>query len=303
MHISALSWEWATIIRVLVGFGLCQGILIKFVAQQGRRTERFLWQFVFTFAFAALWAVVEWNAQRFDAWFLAFVGVGFVGAFGTFYQWRALAISQTRNALFTFWDDIVAMSLAVVLLGEESFLTTPVGIGIGLSFFGLFLFIRHAWMKKKSGAEAAVPLRFYGYIAIYSVMWGVAYFGERYWAFREFPVSGFLLAWYTGTLLLALCMFLFYKDAASEEQDLSPIDAKGLVYVFVLAVAIFATMALTIVAYKAPQVIVQPIFFVSEMVIPSVLGVLLWREKLDGKEWFYFAVALIGALMVGLNFQ
>lgn len=302
-----MPWEAAVFLRVLIGFGLCQGFLIKFVARQGRRTERFMWQFVFTFIFALALAALQWDVIRFDGWFGAFVLLGVVGAYGTFYQWKAMAISQTRNALFTFWDDVIAMTLAVVFIGEAHFITMSVALGITLSFLALFLFIRHGWVKKRGvEADRQIPLRFYGYVAIYSVMWGVAYFGERYWAFKSFPVAGFLLAWYTGTLVTALTLFVLYKDHATDQQDGHPIGMRGLALVFILSSAIFTTMALTIVGYKAPQVIVQPVFFVSEMVLPIVFGFVFFRDerkKFDRIEWLYFAIGAVGALMVGLNFR
>ncbi len=306
-HLNTMAWQWALALRVIVGFGLCQGVLIKLVARQGRRTERFLWQFAFTLLFALVFAALDWNEMHLDLWFLAFVALGFVGAFGTFYQWKAMAISQTRNALFTFWDDIIAMSLAVVLIGEANFLTPPIVAGIAVSFSALFLFIRHAWHKKREKEMVqAIPLRFYGYIAIYSVLWGVAYFGERYWAFRSFPISGFLLAWYTGTFLTALVLFFFYKDPAADQKRTEPIGIGGLALIGTLALALFSTMALTIVAYKAPQVIVQPIFFVSEMALPVIFGLMIFREErkqFDPIEWLYFGIGAAGSLLVGLNFS
>lgn len=301
---NGLSWEWALVLRVLVGFGLAN-LLIKWVASQGRRTERFFWQFAFAFAIAVSFAVATGGVQT-NQMFWVFTLLGAVATAGTFYWWKATAMSQSRNALFTFWDDLIAMGLAYVILHEGQFITPPVALGIAISFLSVGLFIRHGYKKskQKETAHETLPLRFYGYIAFYSVVWGVAYFGQRFWSHADLPISTFALTWYTGGLITATLVYLFYKDKAVDQQNAAAIGPKGIIACFTLAVALYASMCLSIAAYKAPQVVVQPIFFVSEMILPALIGLFIFRERknFDRVEWLYFVIGVAGALMVGLSF-
>lgn len=299
----ALSWEGALFLRVILGFGIAS-LLLKWITNKGRRTERFLWQFVFAFGLAAVIALYEQSIQI-DAMFIAFVGLGALGTYGTFYAWKAIAISQSRNALFTFWDDIIAMALSWTILREGIYVTPIIAFGLFLSFMALIFFIRHGWKKSYSSAEITVPIRFYGYVAMYSVLWGITYFGQRYWALLNRSPTTFAFCWYLGGAITATLIYFFYKDSAVDQQNKQPIRISGLAAIFALAVVLYLSMTVSIVAYKAPQVIVQPIFFVSEMILPALIGLYIFHERrqLDYIEWLYFALGFIGALIIGANFR
>jgi hypothetical protein len=55
----------------------------------------------------------------------------------------------------------------------------------------------------------------------------------------------------------------------------------------------------------APQTIVQPLFLVGEMIAPALIGLYVFaeREALDRQEQLYFAVGLLGGVLVALSFS
>lgn len=301
--IMALPWEWVLFLRVFLGFGIAS-LLLKWIASKGRRTERFLWQFAFAFAIALAIALYG-QSIRIDAMFITFVALGALGTYGTFYAWKAIAISQSRNALFTFWDDIIAIALSWIILKEGVYVTPMIVFGLLLSFVALIFFVCHGWEKSRLSAKIAVPIRFYGYVAFYSVLWGIAYFGQRYWAFRDLPATTFTLCWYLGGVITATLIYFFYKDSAIDQQGGKSIGISGIATTFVLSVVLYLSMTVSIVVYKAPQVIVQPILFVAEMILPTLIGLYIFHERkqLDRIEWLYFAIGLVGTLIIGINFR
>ncbi len=294
----------ATGLRVLTAFILAQ-YLVKMVAGKDRRTERFLWQYLFTLLIAGTLALFT-GAVVFGREFFVIVIIGFVSAGGTLLSWKAIAISQSRTALFTFWDDIIAMGLSYFILHEGRFITLPVGIGIALSFLSLALFVRYEWVhrvQKKEGGYA-IPLKFYVYVLVYSILYGIAMFGQRFWSFQHLPILTFALAWYIGACAAAVLIRLFYKDKGGDQQTKKSFTVLDVLLHFMLALSTYASLVLASVAYLAPQVIVQPIFLVGEMIIPALMGLFIFHERkhFDLTEWFYFAIGFTGALLVASGF-
>lgn len=300
--VSSMPWQAALFLRVIVAFVLCQ-LLIKWLTDRGSRTGSFALQFVVAFVLTCV-AVFFLGGVSFTWFFGAVVALAFANTFGTFFQWKAMAISQTRTALFTFWDDVIAMTLSYFFLAEAKLMSPLIALGVGLSFLSLMLFVRHALRKAKQiGTEVfAVPLRFYIFVALFSIVWGVSYFGQRLWAHQELSIPTFLLAWYTGALVAALLLYIFYNDASDKKKRLG---LSGLFACIVLGMGIVVSMSLGLLAFRAPQVVVQPILFVSEMVIPALLGLYVFREgrQFDRIEGLYFALAILGAFVVGFAFS
>lgn len=301
-NILTLSPEVAIFIRIIVAYGLTQYVIKKIVGNN-RRTERFLWMFVFTLILAGGLAMISGGVVLNEAFWDVTI-IGFIAGSGTFFSWKAIHISQSRNALFTFWDDIIAMSLSYCVLHEGQFITAPIGIGITLSLASLLGFIWYGRLQKETKGELnLVPLAFYGYVGVYSVAWGLAVFGQRYWSFHSMPMPTFLLGWYTGTLLAAILVFLAYKDRAEDQKSSAPLRVKDIAATFVLAVLILVSLGLASISYQLPQTIVQPIYFVAEMIIPSLIGLFIFRERKQFAlvEWMFFGLGTIGALVIGLN--
>jgi len=113
------------------------------------------------------------------------------------------------------------------------------------------------------------------YIGIYSVIWGVASFLDRYFAITGISFSEFLVSWYGGTLIGISCILFFFR----EEGLTIKVPKKEIMGVGILAIAIWLSMFLGYWAAKlAPITVFQPIFMVSEAVLPTLIGLLLFRE-------------------------
>ena len=230
--------------------------------------------------------------------------LGFFNGFAAYCQWRAIHISLSKNSLFTFWDDIIGMTLSYSILGESGFINLRSGLGIGLSLAVVILFAIHGYNKAKKNGEEKVNLSFYGYVALYSIIWGVATFVMRYSGVHGKTGGRFIWSWYGGTLLAALVLLIFYKDQSGGQQKASALTMRDLGVTFVLSACVTASLVFTYASYQqAPQVIVQPIFLVGEMTVPSMLGLYLFKEikELDWWEKFLFFVGIIGGILVAMG--
>jgi hypothetical protein len=76
--------------------------------------------------------------------------------------------------------------------------------------------------------------------------------------------------------------------------------------VFGLSFLVVVTMSAAFWAHRlAPQAVAQPPFLVGEMVAPAPVGLYVFaeREALDRLEHLYFAVGLVGGVLVALSFS
>ena len=191
-------------------------------------------------------------------------GIGFFNSFGAYCHWQAIKISLSKTSLFTQTDDIIGMSLGYWLLNETKYLNTGLIFGIILCLGAASLLI--------SGES---NIRLIKYVAIYSIIWGIATFLERYFAITGISFSEFLVGWYGGTLVGISCILFFLK----EEGLAIKVPKKEILSVGILAIAIWLSMFLGYWAAKlAPITVFQPIFMVSEAVLPTLIGLMVFKE-------------------------
>jgi glucose uptake protein GlcU len=52
-----------------------------------------------------------------------------------------------------------------------------------------------------------------------------------------------------------------------------------------------------------PQIKAQPIFLVTELICPTLIGLFLFKERkgLTWREWGYFAIGIAGGMLVALH--
>lgn len=84
---------------------------------------------------------------------------------------------------------------------------------------------------------------FYRQVVIYSVLWGVAMFVERYCAYSELPVFEFLFGWYTGSFAVMVIAFLWDRWHGGEKEAV-PFYIKDYAMVFVYAIGIMTCLAI-----------------------------------------------------------
>jgi hypothetical protein len=299
-----MHWLIPVTFRIFVGH-LIAPWLIKTNAIAHSRVQRFALQYFFCAIIGAFLALAL-NQLKFSAEFVAIVAIGFANGFAAFLQWKAMAISLTRDSIYTWGDDIISMVLGFTFLAEGAFLTGQIVVGIALSLFAMGLFIRHAYKKHLAGATDAVPVRFYLYIAGYSFTWGVTTFLIRYLTLEGVSIGTFISGWYLGALALALIVLATYREPDEIHRFKSnEFGTREVVVVALLAMVIFSALALHFWALAvAPLIIVTPIFLVSEMVGPALIGLVLFNEGkgFDLVEWSYLGIGIIGALIIGFGF-
>ncbi len=316
-----IFWQIPVLLRILVANGIAQVLIKKVTTIKGKqsslvRTKKFFLQFFFCsliilpIAFASGTLIMNKQALLISL-------MGIFSGLAAYCQWRAIDISLSKNAIFTFWDDIMAMALAYFFLQESKFWNVSLAVGVVLSLSSMVMFSLHKYYKSRVkgndlGENNSSKLsEFFIYVAIYSFIWGAVFFFIRYQALKNFPVTGFLAFWFIGTLLAASLILFISKKINNRvantvdhdfSYDLSRKDIRG---VFWLSISIVASLALTFWSYKvAPLTVSQPIFLVGEMILPAFLGLYYFKEikKLDLKEKLIFSVGIVGGLIVILSF-
>ena len=303
-----VTWYVPVFLNIVLAYGVFRYIQKNAVGLYSR-TTRFFVQFLFAFLIATAFGIFQGTLTVTATTALIF-GLGAINGFAAFCQWKAIHISLSKNSLFTFWDDIIAMSLAYFFLNEGAFLNLGVSAGIILSFCAIILFLVHAY-RKSDDEKSAVGLMFFVYIGIYSVVLGCATFLMRYWALNRIPAGQFLFGWYGGALMTATLLLLFYREKDSGKtiafRNLTLRQKSTLLlWSGALGTGIIYSLGLHYWAFQlAPLIVLQPIFLVAEMIIPALMGLFLFSEhkNLSWPEWIYFGISATGGLLVALNYH
>lgn len=241
----------------------------------------------------------------FDQSFVLVIGLGVANSFAVYSMWRAQAISLSRQALFTFMDDVIPVIMGFIFLGEVRLLTPFLIAGIVLCFGGAIYYgilesrAKAAKEKAKEGEEK--PYSIFVWIGIYSVIWGVAHFAFRAYAVAGMPIATFLLGWYGGAFVGSNVVML----VMGKKEMGAPLPRKQMTLVSLLALVVAICLALEYWAsMHAPLAVTQPIFQVTEMIFPTLIGLFYFKEikELGGSKKVVFGIAFIGSLMVAIGF-
>ena len=285
-------------------------VLLKMMAGLPSRNRRYVGQYVVCFSLAVIVGLLDPPNIGGVTGIVFFLGL--TNGIATYAQWKAIGISQSKAALFDFWDDIVTMLMSYTILGEGRYLTPIVCIGIGLSFGAVALFAVNSYNKGQE--QQKNTLRMFFYIGVYSVIWGVALFAMRYFGIRGVSAGSFLILWYGGTLLSACVIFCLVRGEVIVNEPINIISALLPVYraiskslllgVTALALCTFSFMVLSYDAYvlESPETI-QPFYLVGEMILPTLIGLYIFHER-DGLDLFdkvAFAIGIAGGAMVAVN--
>jgi len=301
-----MAWYVPVFLRVLLAHGFYPWVS-KHVVMKHSLQKRHLLNFSFCAFVAILLAVWQGHPLFTKTALLIFV-VGIANGWAAYCQWKAIGISLSRNSLFTFLDDVIAMGLSYFILQESKFLNLQSGAGILLSLTAVALLAVRDYQNKKGGnREESVGARllvFYFYVGFYSVVWGVATFLMKFWGTEEVPVTTFLAGWYAGAWVGSLSIFLYAKWRYSQINP--PFTKRDFGYVVIMGSTILIALALGYMSYeRAPQTIVQPIFLVSEMALPAIIGLFGFAERKGFKlaDWLLIALGITGGAMVGLSYH
>ena len=293
---SQVHWVVPVLLYIAVAHIVLRWAVKKIVGLHSR-TKRLCLQYCFCAVFAVSFAVIMGHLH-FTLMTLVILGIGFMNGFACYAYWKAIDISLSRAALFTFLDDLIAMGLSWVILHEGKFLTPIGGAGVILCLLFAVLSALHAYKKKEI-------LAFFGYTLFYSILWGVATFFERYSAFHELQVGQFLSSWYVGAFVASLCILYFYKDPDASQKKEGVLRVADVLCMFGVALGTVICLGLAYWAYSlVPQIIVQPVFLVSEALVPAVVGWVIFKEhkRFDRWEWFYACMGLLGVGAISFGF-
>ena len=276
-------WLIPIVSRILVANILCAYLLKLVTTRFNLKTEnRTRWlgfiaiQFSVCFLIAATYAIV------FGEFALDYqiVILGVFNAFAVLCLWKAVDENQAKASIFTYWDDLVGMSLALWFLGEGNYINSNLLLGIILSFAALIGFVANEYRRKDKKVSS---LSLYAYIAGYSLIWGVAFFAMRYWSKNGLPVGSFMLSWYGGSIVGAGSGIVFKRGAIDELRQMFRgslmENARKYFILVLLSIGVIAAMFLSILSYKIPQIMVQPLFLIGEMIFPALIGLFVFRER------------------------
>lgn len=297
-----MTWHVPVAISLIFSYTIAP-FLLKKNANLPSRTRRLLWQYIFCAVMACLVGVGTGSPLPFTSVNLIAIGaIGCANAFGAYCQWRAMAISLSKTSLFTYWDDLIAMGMGYSLLSETKFLTPMLAVGVIIACGAV---IAMPYMRRsKTAADhlaRAQWLQLVGWVARYSVIWGVANFVMRYFGLKGVAIPSFLAAWYSGAFVGALGIRLL----SSAEEAGACLAWRDLRLVFTLSCAVVGALALHYWAYGlAPITVLQPIYQVGEMVMPTIVGLVIFKEHktLARPEKLLFALGLVGGLTIAFSF-
>ena len=294
---------------------LAKPLLTKLASQETGRLLRFILQFFTALVIASI-AVSVIGVWSFGTTFWLILTIGFVQAFGTYCHWRAFDISMSKTSLYTWGDDIIAMLLAVVRLGEGSIINLPMGAGILCSLLAIMLFSRNDAVKQKKEAEkkgkASVSLEIketkppalWFWILGYSVLWGGSIFFLKYFALKSVPLTSFLQPWYTGATLMALLLYATIGRSIIGKEWRN-LRLRYLVLPIGLGACILGGLSLAYEAFEiAPLIVVQPIFLVAEMAFPVLIGLIGFAEHktYDRFDWICFGLGVMGVFLIAAGY-
>ncbi len=294
-----MSWQLAVVGKLFFSF-LVSPVLMKMLSSSPSRIRLILLQYTFATLLATTFALVVGGWEGADSRNLLVAGVGVLNAFACYAQWRAVNISLSKNSLFTQADDLIALALGYIILGEGQFLNTGLICGIGISLLAVTLFI-----VMRSESQESVSWKIWEtlgiWVAIYSVLWGVMNFAIRSFALKGISLPHFVMFFYGGSFvgasLLSLLTYRYQVNVVIPARDMSLVMASAAVIALAQA---FVYLSLK----QAPLTVVQPIYLVGEMVLPTLIGLWVFKEHKDLNRWGRTAIALglTGSLLIGFSY-
>lgn len=236
---------------------------------------------------------------RFDTSTYMVMGVGVLNAFANIAYWRATKVSLSKTSTLSFGDDIVAMLLARLIVGDGRDMNLVSATGIALCITAGVLF----WWQSRGKESSA----FYLHVIAYSGLWGVATFTQRYFGIQEMPTAQFVFAWYLGSCLTMISVFLgreIWRAVTRTREAAVAFSLCDYAMVFIYAMGIITSLSLEYWAKSlAPQTLVQPILLVSEAVIPSIIGWTIFHEgkAFDRAQWAITGIGFLGVALLAVG--
>lgn len=301
-----MTWQMAVFLRVLVVNGLAV-ILIKKVSSSLARTKKLCLQFFTCLVTSVGLAVFNPDSFRFDHLFILVVSLGLINSFACYCQWRATDLNVTKTALFTQGDDILSMALAYFFLHEGRLVTLPWGVGISLVMVAAIIFVSAPAAVPKKVEEPVEPVvleqpkqsdkAIWRWVMGYNLGWGATSFMFRWLGIMGLGLYSFLPAWYGGSFVGSLFVLFFFEREKGPER----LTLKSILPVLLLSWVVWVSLGLTYQAFTLAEVLkVRPIFQMGQVMIPLLIGLLVFKELkcLTKQGKTAMAVGLLGTLLI-----
>lgn len=285
---------WQIALGLLIVINTASVVLTKVAADKlpKQRSVGIFYQYLFC-AIAAILLALFTAKVDLNLTVALIGGVGFINAFGNYFQWQASALSLSKTALFFPLMEVVTIALALAFLDEIVLWNPQLIIGAGLCFLAMWLFK----LPKKSDKtkNETLSAKWLLFTLLMISIFGVAGFLLKVFSFT-IPRETFLMGWYGGAFIGALPILTL------EKQNPRAVTAKTILIVLPVAVAILAALFFLYYTYQlgGPVSLVLPIRGFGITLIPVLIGWWLFheREELSRREWIGFLTGAVGAVLI-----
>ncbi len=251
-------------------------------------TMMFLLCFIFSLAAAA---------ARPSGFFIIVAVIGFANALAGWHFNQAVKVGLAQSIMLLPLAGVVGVVLSAIFLGEWKYID-PRHIGGLLTMTGLagslIAVMLFGTSKQYKDADRR---RWILAAAIYIFVSGLVIFLIKYFAADGVPMSGYLVSWYTGTVLGSVV------PCVKESLNFR-IPRKWIPYYLLLGITTFGSMwgyywALAI----APATVVFPVHSFLYVLGAVALALFVFREIriFKKREWAGFVVGITGVLLLILG--
>lgn len=289
--------SWQAILAVLIVINTLSVVLTKMAADRmpRRRAVGVFYQYLFCAIIAIIYAVLAQEVQITPIIVLV-AAVGFINAFGNYFQWQASALSLSRTVLFFPLMEVITIFLAMTLLEEAVLWNAQLIIGAALCFLAMWLFRLPATHGNK--IKETLSRQWLVYTLGMVLIFGVAGFLLKVFAFT-IPRGIFLLGWHVGAFVGAL--LILWLEKSSPKQ----FTKANLIIVLPVSFAIWGALLVLYLTYQlgGPVSLILPIRGMAITIIPVLLGWFVFKERrgLSKREWLGFLAGITGAILVLLR--
>ena len=271
-------WEAAVFVQSFFDYGVISYVTKRLAGNSEKLPRKIRLQYYVTglCALVACW----WTNERITigVTFLVVAFVGFANSFAAYCRLRTMAISAARTGMLNSFDDIIAMGLGYLFLGEVQILTPTIVLGVTVSVAAALIcaVIDYRRGKKRPEGGWFENQRFLVLVLTFSVIWGFAIFCIRYCAADyKLNIFEFVLAWYGGASLGGPLVVAL----SSKEKVGAPLDRNEIKLAIMMGFCIwFSRMFDFVMRMMVPLTISQPIQLQAEMVLPAIVGIIWFKE-------------------------
>ncbi|MCB0318360.1 MAG: hypothetical protein KDD56_06350, partial [Bdellovibrionales bacterium] len=222
--------------------------------------------------------------------------VGVFNSIACYSHWRAVAISHSKTALFIPATSVLSVILAVFLLGEARVVSIKSWIGVCLLLFSTFVLA-----SSKSKRDKKLNAEFFTWVAIMTLLFSSVTVFMKYSA-SVIAVSrwSFSFQYYLGSAFGALMIFVLSKH----NERGGKLGIRGWKDTLPLALSIYVSHILIYWSLElAPLSIIEPLFRVTGLIFPFLIGQLYFDEKSDftKRDWVGCLIAFIGVIFIVIN--